>query len=79
MGAKYEPSHAEECVFFGTQTAAGILLSAVNAEGGDQKGAVLLRGPAIVKDAALDWGDADDNAIAAGKTDLEALGILVQR
>ncbi len=63
----------------GTQAAAGILLSAVNAEDGDQKGAVLVRGPAILKDAMVDWGDSDDAAIAAGKTDLEALGIIIQR
>lgn len=62
----------------GTESAAGILLSAVDASGGDKKGAVLVRGPAIVKSAMLDWGTSDGAAITAGIADLAALNILVQ-
>jgi len=62
----------------GTQAAAGILMAAVDATSADKKGAVLLRGPAIVKADMLDWGDSDDTAITAGIADLLALNILVQ-
>lgn len=62
----------------GTEAAAGVLYGAVDASAGDQKGAVLLRGPAIVKADMLDWGSSDATAIAAGKADLLALGIVVR-
>jgi len=61
----------------GTQAAAGILCSDVDATGGDKKGAVVVR-DAEVKAAMLDWGTSDATAIAAGKVDLLALGIVVR-
>lgn len=63
----------------GTEVAAGILLAAVDATSADKKGAVLVRGPAIVKNSMLDWGSSDGTAITAGIADLLALNILVQQ
>lgn len=58
--------------------AAGILLGAVDASGGDVTNArVVRRGPMVVNGNDLDWGGNDATGIAAGKADLLALGIKV--
>jgi hypothetical protein len=62
----------------GVEVAAGVLLSAVDASAGDKQGCVLVRGPAIVKRAVLDFDTSDDAGIAAAIVDLAALDILVQ-
>ena len=62
----------------GTEEAAGVLLAAVDASLADKKGVVILRGPAILKNAALDWGSSDDGEQTAAIADLLALGILVR-
>jgi len=62
----------------GSQTAAGILVGAVNATAGDVTDArVLRRGPAIVNSNDLGWGANDAAGITAGKDDLLAIGIKV--
>jgi Bacteriophage lambda head decoration protein D len=58
--------------------AAGILVGAVNASGGDVTTArVLRRGPSIVNGNDLNWGSNDATGVTAGKADLLALGIKV--
>ena len=57
----------------GTQAAVGILLAAVDATDGAQKGVLLARGPVVVKGAALNWGTSNDAAKAAAKVDFAAL------
>ena len=59
-------------------TAAGILIGAVNATAGDVTNArVLRRGPAIVNNNDLGWAANDATGITAGRADLLALGIKV--
>jgi hypothetical protein len=61
----------------GSQTAAGILLDAVDASGGDKKG-VIIESDAEVKGDALDWGSETGSDITAGIADLLARGIKVR-
>ena len=61
----------------GRRTAAGILVGAVDASGGDTKGLALLRGPAVVNKNDLTWAagiDATEQA-AALATLLDSHGI----
>lgn len=59
----------------GTQAAAGILIgSDVDATGGDQPGAILIKNAEVNSDL-LGWGANDSTGITAGKADLAALGI----
>lgn len=64
----------------GSQTAAGVLLFAVDASGGDKKGVILARGPAVVSLDDIAWGAGvttqgeKDAAVA----DLLALNILAR-
>lgn len=62
----------------GAQTAAAVLLYAVNASGADGIGVVLARGPAIVAKAALVFDASVDDATkaAAKHTQLATLGII---
>jgi hypothetical protein len=62
----------------GSQTAAGVLIGAVDATSGDKKGAILARYAEVDYDllqwkAAMSQGDKD-----AGVADLAALGIIVR-
>lgn len=62
----------------GTQTAAGVLIGAVNASGADAKGAILARDAEVDYDT-LQWKAAmAQNDKDAGVTDLAALGIIVR-
>ena len=62
----------------GAQSAAGILLQAVNASGADGIGVVIVRGPAIVSKAALVFDASVDDATktAAKHAQLTTLGIV---
>ena len=62
----------------GAQSAAGILLHAVNASGADGIGVVIVRGPAIVSKAALVFDASVDDATktAAKHAQLTTLGIV---
>lgn len=64
----------------GSETAAGVLLYAVDATLADAVGILLVRGPAIVSRAALAYdGSVDDGAkISAKLTQLAALGIIAR-
>lgn len=60
----------------GRRTVAGVLVSAVDASGGDAAGLVLLRGPAIINKNDLTWAsgvDAGEQATAI--TSMLTLGI----
>lgn len=62
----------------GTEAAAGILVAACDASGGDVTTArVLRRGPAVVNGNDIGWGSNDATGVTAGKADLLALGIKV--
>ena len=62
----------------GSEAAAGILVCAVDASEGDMPGVIIDR-DADVKDDLLVFADTNDAGdIAAGKVDLEALGIRVR-
>lgn len=62
----------------GTEAAAGILVAACDASGGDVTTArVLHRGPAVVNGNDIGWGSNDATGVTAGKADLLALGIKV--
>lgn len=62
----------------GAQTAAAVMLYAVDATEGDATGIVLVRGPALVSKAALVFDASVDDAAktAAKHTQLTALGII---
>ncbi len=62
----------------GAQTAAAVMLYAVNASAGDATGIALVRGPALVSKAALVFDASVDDAAktAAKHTQLTALGII---
>lgn len=64
----------------GAQTAAAVLLYAVDASGADATGVVLARGPAIVSRAALVFDASVDDAakIATKHGQLTALGLIVR-
>ena len=75
-GGKYKLSPAAGSD--GAQTAAAVLLYAVDASAADAQGVVLVRGPAIVSKAALVVDPSVDDAakIAAKHSQLVALGIV---
>jgi hypothetical protein len=75
-GGKYKLSPAAGSD--GAQTAAAVLLYAVDATAADAPGVVLVRGPAIVSKAALVLDPSVDDAakIAAKHSQLVALGIV---
>jgi hypothetical protein len=75
-GGKYKLSPAAGSD--GAQTAAAVLLYAVDAAAADAPGVVLMRGPAIVSKAALVLDPSVDDAtkIAAKHGQLVALGIV---
>ena len=75
-GGKYKLSPAAGSD--GAQTAAAVLLYAVDAAAADAPGVVLVRGPAIVSKAALVLDPSADDAakIAAKHSQLVALGIV---
>ena len=75
-GGKYKLSPAAGSD--GAQTAAAVLLYAVDAAAADAPGVVLMRGPAIVSKAALVVDPSVDDAakIAAKHSQLVALGIV---
>jgi hypothetical protein len=75
-GGKYKLSPAAGSD--GAQTAAAVLLYAVDAAAADAPGVVLMRGPAIVSKAALVLDPSVDDAtkIAAKHSQLVALGIV---
>lgn len=56
----------------GSEAAAGILLSATDASGGDVVAAIMIRGPATINESELTIAG-DATAIAAAKVDLAAL------
>ncbi len=62
----------------GTETAAGVLLAAVDASAADKQGVIIDR-DAEIRESALQF-DSGQGApdIAAGKVDLEALGIRIR-
>ena len=62
----------------GAQTAAAVMLYAVDATEGDATGIVVMRGPALVSKAALVFDASVDDAAktAAKHTQLTALGII---
>ena len=62
----------------GTETAAGVLVAAVDASGGDAQGVILARGPAVVLNRALDWNGQTGAAVTDGQNDLAAISILVR-
>ena len=62
----------------GTESAAGVLLAAVDASGGATEGVILARGPAVVLNRALDWNGQAGAAVTDGQADLVAIGILVR-
>lgn len=64
----------------GAQTAAAVLLEAVDASDGDATGVVIRRGPAIVSDAELQFDASVDDATkrAAKVTQLEAIGVVTR-
>ena len=75
-GGKYKLSPAAGSD--GAQTAAAVLLYAVDATAADAPGVVLVRGPALVSKAALVLDPSVDDAakIAAKHSQLVALGIV---
>lgn len=75
-GGKYKLSPAAGSD--GAQTAAAVLLYAVDASATDALGVVLMRGPAIVSKAALVLDPSVDDAakVAAKHSQLVALGIV---
>jgi Bacteriophage lambda head decoration protein D len=75
-GGKYKLSPAAGSD--GAQTAAAVLLYAVDAAAADAPGVVLMRGPAIVSKAALVVDPSVDDAakVAAKHSQLVALGIV---
>ncbi len=75
-GGKYKLSPAAGSD--GAQTAAAVLLYAVNATAADALGVVLVRGPALVSKAALVLDPSVDDAakVAAKHSQLVALGIV---
>lgn len=64
----------------GSETAAGVLLYAVDATLADAVGIVLVRGPAILSRAALAYhGSVDDSTKIAGKlAELASLGLIAR-
>lgn len=63
----------------GVEVAAGVLLEAANASGGDVKAVILKRGPAVVSRPDLVFaGGTSDNDKNAAYADLEALGIVAR-
>jgi hypothetical protein len=62
----------------GEQAAAGVLLFAVDASGGDKKGVILARGPAILAINSIAWGAVvtTQGEKDAAVVDLAALNIL---
>ena len=61
----------------GEGVAAGIIFDDCDATAGDKKAAFIVR-HCTVKAAMLNWGTSDATAIAAGKVDLEAAGIIIR-
>ena len=64
----------------GSETAAGVLLFAVDASGGDKKGVILARGPALIDVDNLAWGAGvtTQGEKDAAVVDLAALDIRVR-
>lgn len=64
----------------GAETAAGVLIAAVDATGGDVSGVVIKRGPAIVSKAMLVFDTSVDDTpkTAAKLSELSALGIVAR-
>ena len=64
----------------GAETAAGVLIAAVDATGGDVSGVIIKRGPAIVSKAMLAFDASVDDApkTAAKLTELSVLGIVAR-
>ena len=62
----------------GTESAAGVLVAAVDASGGDKSGVIVARGPAIMLNRALDWNGQTGAAVTDGQAGLAALNILVR-
>ncbi len=69
---EYDPASTD-----GSAVVAGVLHDAVDASAADKPGVMLVRGPAIVTAAELEWfAGADANQKAAGIAQLKTLGIL---
>lgn len=62
----------------GTETAAGVLVAAVDASAADEEGVIIARGPAVVLNRALDWNGQTGAAVTDGQNDLAGIGILVR-
>ena len=64
----------------GAETAAGVLIAAVDATGGDVSGVIIKRGPAIVSKAMLAFDASVDDApkTTAKLTELSVLGIVAR-
>lgn len=64
----------------GAQVAAGVLVEAVNATGGDRTGVIIRRGPAILSSAELVFDTSVDDATkrAAKIAQLATIGIVVR-
>lgn len=62
----------------GSQTAVAVCLTNIDATGGDQKGIVLRRGPAIIGDQSLNYDSTVDDTTkkAAKRAQLLAVGIV---
>lgn len=64
----------------GAETAAGVLIAAVDASGGDASGVIIKRGPAIVSKAMLVFDASVDDVpkTVVKLTELSALGIVAR-
>lgn len=71
-------AHYNNAATDGTGVASGVLLYDVDASAADVEAVVLFRGPAIVTADDLGWGANDSTGIAAGITDLAAIGIIAR-